>query len=180
MADLGTFGACQRRSEAGFTLAEMLAALGILLFGITALLGALSATAAQRRTADAQQEAATLCEQVVHRLRHEAIRRRADAESDFDLELVPLADQTAPGFPGMTWSATPVLDDEHPEVWLLRIQVRWLELGDTVEQEFLRILPRELSLGRRVQPAEDEAQPSTTQPTEKQPTEKQPSEKPAK
>jgi type II secretory pathway pseudopilin PulG len=145
-----------RAREGGFTLAEMLAALGILLFGITALLGALSAAAAQRRTADAQQEAAALCELAVHRIRHEAVRRRADAANDFDLELATLDDQTAPGFPGMTWSATAVVDDDHPEVWLVRIQVRWLELGDTVVQEFLRVLPRELPLGRRVRRDGDE------------------------
>lgn len=151
--------ACSR-GQAGFTLAEMLAALGILLLGITALLGALSAAAAQRRTADAQQEAAALCELAMHRIRHEAVRRAADGQSDFDLVLAPLDDQTAPGFPGMTWTAQATVDEDHPEVWLVRLQVRWLERGDTVEQEFLRILPRELPLGRRVRRDDDELPPA--------------------
>ncbi len=43
-----------RRHEAGFTLAEMLAALGILLFGVTSLLAAMASSIGQRRTADAR------------------------------------------------------------------------------------------------------------------------------
>lgn len=143
-------------SQAGFTLAEMLAALGILLVGVTALIGALSSAAGQRRTTDARHEAAALCEQILHRLQHEAIRQRADAETLLDLEVATLEDQRAPGFPGMSWSVTPVLTDERPDVWLLRIRVRWLEEGDDVSEEFLRILPRQLPLGQRVRLARDE------------------------
>lgn len=141
---------CQRAREAGFTLAEMLAALGILLLGVTALLGALTATVAQRRTTDAKLEAVALCDYALHRVQEEAVRRRAGAETDLDLELATLADQTAPGFPGMSWSASPVLDEQRPDVWLVRLQVRWLEEGADVVEEFLRVLPRQLPLGQRV------------------------------
>jgi prepilin-type N-terminal cleavage/methylation domain-containing protein len=60
----------RRSTAAGFTLVEMLAALGILLFGVTALIGALSSSVAQRRTTDARLEAAALCEVALHRLQH--------------------------------------------------------------------------------------------------------------
>jgi len=137
-------------SARGFTLAEMLAALGILLVGITALIGALSASVAQRRTTDARLESAALCEAAILRIQHEAMRRRANAESDLDLEIVALQDQTAPGFPGMTWSASAVVDETRPDVWLVRLKVRWLEEGEDVFEEFLRVLPRSLPLGQRV------------------------------
>jgi prepilin-type N-terminal cleavage/methylation domain-containing protein len=160
MADLHIDGrSCG--GQRGFTLAEMLAALGILLLGVTALLGALTATVAQRRTTDARLEAVALCEQALHRVQQEAVRRRTDADSDLDLELAPLADQTAPGFPGMTWSATAVVDDERPDVWLVRLQVRWLEEGDAVVEEFLRVLPRQLPLGQRVRRFRDESNETT-------------------
>ncbi len=141
----------RRPSDAGFTLAEMLAALGILLFGITALLGALSASVAQRRGTDARLAAAALCEHALHRLQHEALRPRADAENDLDLEFATLEDQTAPGFPGMSWSATVVIDEDRPDLFLVRLRVVWLEEDEETGEEFLRVLPRQLPLAQRVQ-----------------------------
>lgn len=134
----------------GFTLIEMLAALGILLFGVTALIGALSSSVAQRRTTDARLETTALCEAALHRVQYEAVQRRADAATDLDLELVPLANQTTPGFAGMTWSAVPIVDESRPDVWLIRLEIRWLEEGEETGEVFFRVLPRQLPLGARV------------------------------
>ena len=134
----------------GFTLAEMLAALAILLFGVTALLGTLASSISQRRTTDARHELAALCELAMHRVRHESIRSRSGDSSPFELEFVPLLDQPAAGFPGMTWSATATEDENRPELWLVRIQAKWLEEGEPVIAEFLRILPKQLPLRDRV------------------------------
>lgn len=142
--------------QTGFTLAEMLAALGILLVGVTALLGALSASVAQRRTTEARLSAAALCEYALHRIQEEAVRPRADAQTELDLELVPLEDRSAPGFPGMKWSAVVVQDDQRPDVWLVRLQVNWLEEGESVGEEFLRVLPRQRPLAARVRRFRDE------------------------
>ena len=139
-----------RPAQHGFTLAEMLAALGILLFGVTALIGALSSSISQRRSTDARIQAAAMCERALLQLQQEGVRRRADGETDLDLELAPLADQTVPGFPGMTWSASTVLDPDRPDVWLVRLKVTWLEEGEEMTEEFLRVLRRQLPLGQRV------------------------------
>lgn len=142
---------CNRhRSAAGFTLAEMLAALGILLFGITALIGALSSSVAQRRTTDARLEATALCDVALHRLQYEAVRRTEGGATDLDLELAPLQNQTSNGFAGMTWSATTSQDENRPDVWMVRLEIRWLEEGDDATEVFYRILPRQLPLGARV------------------------------
>ncbi|MCR9246757.1 MAG: type II secretion system GspH family protein [bacterium] len=138
-------------ADAGFTLAEMLAALGILLVGVVSLLGALGAAVGERRTTDARLTAAKVCDLALHRVRHESVRRAADAGSDLDLEIIQLEDQTVPGFDGMTWSAEAVVDENRPMVWLVRLEVRWLEEGENASEEFLRILPRNLPLGQRVQ-----------------------------
>ncbi|HEX5054062.1 MAG TPA: prepilin-type N-terminal cleavage/methylation domain-containing protein [Planctomycetota bacterium] len=138
------------RAEAGFTLVEMMAALAILLFGITALIGALTSSVAQRRTTDARLETTALCDYALMRLREEAIHLREGATSDLDLELVPLQDQTAPDFPGMRWSAKAIVDEDRPDVWLVRLEVRWFDEGDDVTQEFLRVLPRQQPLRARV------------------------------
>ncbi|MCA8964608.1 MAG: type II secretion system protein [Planctomycetes bacterium] len=146
--DLG--GVRRLDRERGFTLVEMLAALGILLFGITALLGALSQSVSQRRSTDARLAAAALADEIVHRLQHEALRLRPDAESDLDVEFATLADQEAPNFPGMTWSVTTTRDDDRPDLWLADIKVTWLEEGEDTSEEFLRVLPRQLPLAQRV------------------------------
>ena len=145
------------RSMAGFTLAEMLAALGILLFGVTTLLGALSSSVAQRRTIDARLESTALVEHALHRVQHEAVRRSATGTNDLDLEVVSLENQDAPGFPGMTWSASAVVDPSRPDIWLVKLKIRWLEQGEDTGEEFLRILPRQLPLGQRVKRFRDEA-----------------------
>ena len=137
-------------SEQGFTLAEMLAALAILLFGVTALLGALSSSISQRRTTDARHELTTLCDLAMHRVRYECIRSTTGGSSPVDLEFVPLVDQEVPGFPGMTWSASASEDENRPLLWLVKIQARWLDEGEEVVAEFLRIVPRQLPMRDRV------------------------------
>lgn len=136
--------------EAGFTLAEMLAALAILLFGVTALLGALSSSIAQRRTTDARQALTTMCDLAMHRVQFESIRSLNGDSSPFDLEFVSLQDQEVPGFPGMTWSATVTDDENRPQLWLVKIEATWLDEGEPVVAEFLRVLPRQLPLRDRV------------------------------
>lgn len=136
--------------EAGFTLAEMLAALAILLFGVTALLGALSSSIAQRRTTDARHALTTMCDLAMHRVQFEAIRSTNGDSSPFDLEFVPLIDQEVPGFPGMTWTATATEDEDHPQLWLVKIEATWLDEGEPVVAEFLRVVQRQLPLRDRV------------------------------
>lgn len=160
MADPRTHGPVS--PAAGFTLAEMLAALGILLFGVTALIGALSSSVAQRRTTDARLETAAAVEHALHRIQYEAMRRRQDAASDLDLELATLQDQTAPGFPGMTWSAEAIADPDRPDVCLVRLELSWLEEGEPVGEVFFRVLPRQLPLGARVLRFRDEMPATTT------------------
>ncbi|MFK7739319.1 MAG: type II secretion system protein [Planctomycetota bacterium] len=138
-------------SQAGFTLVEMLAALGILLFASTALLGALSSSVAQRRTTDARHELAALCELAMQRVRQECIQSAEEGASvPTLLDFVPLTEQTVAGFPGMTWSASAVADEDYPLVWLVKIEARWFDEGEESVAEFLRVVPRQLPLRDRV------------------------------
>jgi prepilin-type N-terminal cleavage/methylation domain-containing protein len=138
------------RPDAGFTLAEMLAALGILLVGVTALLGALTASISQRRSTDARHEVSALADRLVHEAVHTRIRATVADPTPLDLEFVPVVDQPVPGFPGMTWSARVTADENRPELWLLRVECQWLEGGEVVATEFLRVVPRQLPLRDRV------------------------------
>ncbi|MCA8967491.1 MAG: type II secretion system protein [Planctomycetota bacterium] len=138
------------RDEQGFTLAEMLAALAILLFGVTALLGALATSINQRRSAEAMLEFSTLCDLAVQKVQQQAVRSTTGSSLPFDLEFVPLVDQPAPGFPGMTWSAKAIVDDDRPDLWLVQITAKWLDEGEESTAEFFRVLPRQLPLRDRV------------------------------
>ena len=149
----------ERAPAAGFTLVEMLAALGILLFGVTALVGALSASIAGRRTSEAKLQMSAIADQVVLRLQQEAIVD--DPETGLP-RFVPQQDQPVPGFPGMTWAASALADPTRPDVWLVRIDVAWpgSEVLEGPEDgavggggdllRFLRVLPRQLPLRDRV------------------------------
>lgn len=146
-----------RANEAGFTLAEMLAALGILLFGITSLLAAMASSIGQRRTADARLETTALVEHVVHRALHECVALRNGSSSPVDLEFKPLVDQPWPAFPGLRWSVRAVADEDRPTVWLLRIEAKWLDGGDEVVSEHFRVVPRQAPLRDRVLTARGDA-----------------------
>jgi prepilin-type N-terminal cleavage/methylation domain-containing protein len=138
-------------TSAGFTLIEMLVALSILTVGVTTLLLALGDSMSLRRGSDARLVAQEAVEDFVHRIALTGLRLRADAQSPFDLELDLPATTPIEGAKGMTMSATMELDAARPDVVLLRIQVAWLERGETLTEEFLRVVPRQLPLSQRIQ-----------------------------
>lgn len=152
MADTGRAMAAGRaRGEAGFTLVEMLIALGILLIGVTTLLATLGDSIAMRRTTDARLQVAQAIDDVVVRVQQTGIRRQAAAGSDLDLELALPASIEVPGFPGLECRVTAQEAKDRPDVWLLHIQASWLDGGEVMGEEFLRVIPRQLPLSARVQ-----------------------------
>ena len=139
------------RAEAGFTLAEMLVALGILCVGVTTLLAALGDSMALRRGSDARLQAQQAVEDLVHRVANAGLELRVDAQTPFDVQLAAQAPTPLEGAPGLTIASKLEFDDARPDVAMLRIQVSWLDGGETVSEEFLRVIPRQLPLGARVQ-----------------------------
>jgi len=138
------------RDDAGFTLAEMLAALAILMTGITTLLLSLSDSVSLRRSTDMRLAAAQAVEDVLLRVQQTGIRRRADAATDLDLELAVREDYQVPGRPGLAFR---VATEPHPhraDLWLVRLEATWLEAGEFMTEEFLRVLPVQLPMGVRV------------------------------
>ncbi|MFN7590309.1 MAG: type II secretion system protein J [Planctomycetota bacterium] len=145
-------------ASAGFTLAEMLAALSILLLGVTALIGALTSAVGNRRTSDARFEMGALSDLVIHRLQQEALVPDPDGGAP---KFVAMTDQPAPGFPGMLWSATAKPHGDRPDLLLVRVDVRWPGSEDLAPEDgaiagggdfttFYRVLPRQLPLRDRV------------------------------
>lgn len=146
-----------RRSAAGgFTIIEMMVALSILVVGVTTLLAALGDSMSLRNSADARLAAAGAVEDLVHTVAATGLRRRDGGETDFDLELALPGEIEVPGYAGMRLSAKLEEDETRLDVFLLRIQARWFEQGQQIEEEFLRVLPRQLPLGMRIQRFRDE------------------------
>ena len=140
----------------GFTLAEMLAALAILLIGVTTLLYSLGSSVSLRRSTDARLAAAAAVEDVVLRVQQTGIRRRAGADTDLDLELVLPPEFAVETFPGMRCKVQVEEPKDRIDVWLLIVQASWLEAGEPMVEEFLRVIPRQLPLAARVRRFRDE------------------------
>ncbi len=142
---------CHRAAaQQGFTLAEMLVALSILTVGVSTLLLALADSASVRRGSDARLVAVQAVEDFVLRVQESGLQPAADAESDLDLSLALPDAIPVEGYPTMTLSAEIVRDESRPFVALLRVRASWLEGGERVAEEFLRVLPLQLPLGARV------------------------------
>ena len=148
--------ASQRRG--GFTIIEVVLAMGLLLLGMTAVLGLLSFGAALARTAQLRTQAAAAAEAVV-----------ADLEETlFPLELDPrtgarrvgqphaLEEVAVPGHPGVVYSAraTPVRasDDgpEGPSRYRVQVEMSWTSSGRRKARSFTVLLLREVPFGERL------------------------------
>jgi prepilin-type N-terminal cleavage/methylation domain-containing protein len=142
-----------RRSVRGFTLIEMMVAIAILAFGITALIGVLTVGVSTRRSAEQKSRAVLLSGQILHQLQEQVFATPGKANdpaakpgSDPDLIQVDRVD----GFPGMSYQVRFTHDPDHPDLVLALVSVRWREQGETVAEEFSRILRREEPFSRRV------------------------------
>ncbi|MEC7584439.1 MAG: prepilin-type N-terminal cleavage/methylation domain-containing protein [Planctomycetota bacterium] len=149
-----------RRDEAGFTLAEMLAALAILMTGLTTLLLSISDSVAVRRSTDMRLAAAQAVEGVLLQVRETGIRRKADGETDLDLELVTPQTYEVPNQPGLRFHVTA---EEHPhraDLWLVRMRATWMDAGEILNEDFLRVVPVQLPMSVRVAQFFEETQSS--------------------
>ncbi|MCC6784423.1 MAG: prepilin-type N-terminal cleavage/methylation domain-containing protein [Planctomycetes bacterium] len=150
-------GPAPRAGEQGFTLLEVLVALGMLTIGLTTLLGALALGAGTRRGAEMRVRASLLADQVLQHVENELLAEHPlpeDWEKDADLAIPAANDGEAAaalaGFPGMAWRASFTTSAERPESVLVRIEISWRDDGENDGETFVRILPRSVPLARRV------------------------------
>ncbi len=139
-----------RASQQGFTLAEMLAALGILMVTVTTLLASLADSVALRRATDMRLAAAAAVEDVVLQVRRTGIERELGAETDLDLVLQQRGPYELENMPGLRFFVSVSDARDRSDVWLLKIVAEWMEAGEIMQEEFLRALPRELPMADRV------------------------------
>ena len=145
-------------SRAGFTIIEVIVALGILLFGMTAVIGMLTFGAALSRTALLRTSAAASAQAVVADLEEtlfpmsesngaNAAGSAASSDAGPPIEVV---DRALPGMPDVTYSATARPNPEHPLEYRVDVDMSWTSAGVHRAMSFSTILVREVPFGERL------------------------------
>lgn len=142
MADLP-----RRSRQGGFTLLEMIAAVGILVGGLTALISLLTVAVSTRAGADARQHAVWLADRVFAELAHEPLGSPWLEEDD--PKVADHEPQSVDGMPGMRYSVHFVRSEQRPDVVIAEVKVAWSEQGEGQVQIFRRLLPRQDPFSRR-------------------------------
>lgn len=136
------------RSEAGFTLAEMLIAMGILAFGMTSLIGFLTVGVDTRRTTEMRHRAMFAVDAVAAAIERGPLAAPLDDDGEWP-ELQPARWDAVPGHPDLRAKAEFTPDPDDPVVVLVKISVGWLEGGVANYEDFQRIMRRRQPLARR-------------------------------
>jgi prepilin-type N-terminal cleavage/methylation domain-containing protein len=139
-------GSPAARSRGGFTIIEVLLAMAILLFGMTAVLGLLTFGAALSRTALLRATSAAASEAVV-----------ADLEETlFPLEAgeagppVEIKERALPGDSEVIYSATAHENPANALEYRVDVDMSWQSAGIRRERRFSTILLREIPFGERL------------------------------
>jgi Tfp pilus assembly protein PilV len=147
--------------RSGFTILEVLVAMGILLFGMTTILGLLTYGTALSRSAQLRASAASAAQATI-----------ADLEETFfplkDGELaepVAIEGRAVPGAEGLVYSAKGTANPERPTEYRVDVAMTWSSQGQKREKRFTTLLYKELQFGerlrRRATPGAEKPPPSS-------------------
>lgn len=134
------------RRQGGFTIIEVLVAMGILLFGMTTILALLTFGAALSRTAHLRTAGAALAEAVVLDL-EETLFPLVDGEAG---EPRPIRERALPGLDEIVYSATPTQNPRNPLEYRVDVEMTWKSAGVKREKRFTTLLLREIPFGERL------------------------------
>ena len=143
-----------RGSRSGFTIIEVLVALTILVFGMTAVIGMLTFGAALTRTALLRTSAASAAQAVVADLEETLFPPAAAAPSGgLEAEAGPpieVRERPLPSQPDVVYSATALENPNRPLEYRVDVQLSWKSAGVRREARFSTILVREVPFGERL------------------------------
>jgi len=140
----------QVHGSSGFTLVEMLVAMGILAFGFSALIGLMNLGVSTRRTAELRNQAVYAVDQVLQTVRDQVLATRQRSENGALISLEPLELATIVGYPRLQARVTFQEDAARPGLVRVTVRIAWLEEGIEVGEEFERVMNTWKSLSRRV------------------------------
>jgi len=109
----------------GFTLVEVVLAMGILLLGSAAIIGFLTFGSATARHAQLRTQAATALEAVAADLD----RNLFPYEEGVLGEPIEIEERPVPGVPGVVYSATAVSNPDLPREYRVDVEVTWQSAG---------------------------------------------------
>lgn len=136
-----------RSRRSGFTLVEVLIALAILLFGMSAVLGLLTFGAALSRSAHLRTVGASAAEAVVADLEETLFPLDAQGEAG---EPRPIRDRAVPGYPELVYSARATPNPGNALEYKVEVALRWTSGGVEREKSFTTLLLREVPFGERL------------------------------
>jgi len=152
-------------TRAGFTLLEILLAMGILLFGMSAILGLLTFGSALSRTAQLRTNAAMAVESVTADL-EETFFPIVNGEAG---EPRAIERRQLPGAATIVYSAVPHQNPDRPLEYRVDVEIAWKSAGVQREKRFTTLLLREVPFGERLRrrfvEGEPIGQPNTSEPT---------------
>lgn len=132
--------------RAGFTILEVIVAMGIFLFGMTAILGLLTFGAALSRTAQLRTSSAAAVQAVTADL-EETFFPLVDGEAG---EPQKIENRELGGLAGVVYSATPLQNPDRPLEYRVDVELAWKSGGVQRETRFTTILLREVPFGERL------------------------------
>ncbi len=144
--------------SAGFTIIEVVLAMGLLLLGMSAILGLLSFGAALARTAALRTGAASAIEAVVAELEESLFPLQVDPDTGIARAGEPhvIQGRPVPGHPGLVYNAEPIAvrgSDDGPDVpqrYRVDIDITWQSGGRRRAKTFTALLLREVPFGERL------------------------------
>jgi prepilin-type N-terminal cleavage/methylation domain-containing protein len=142
--------------QKGFTLIEMIFAVGILAFGLTALIGVLSVGVSTRRTAELKSRAALVADAVVQHLQEDVLsdprfgEAAQAAPGKAGDAIAPVVLAQIPGWPELSASIELTRAESDADLLLAEVTISWRERGEAVSERFHRIVAREVPFARRV------------------------------
>jgi prepilin-type N-terminal cleavage/methylation domain-containing protein len=141
-----------RSRSAGFTIIEVLVALAILVFGMTAVIGMLTFGAALTRTALLRTSAASVTQAVVADLEETLFPPAGAAGSDASEAGPPVEvkDRPLPSLPDVVYSAQAQENPARPLEYRVDVEISWKAAGVRREMRFSTLLVREVPFGERL------------------------------
>lgn len=140
----------------GFTLIEILLALGILLIGLTGVLGLLTFGAAMSRAAALRRDAAAATEAVFADLEERMFPLVVEDGLERVGEPIDVGDRPVPGHPGLTYRARAEPDLQlaaevgYPLEYKVEVEMTWTSGGRRRSRTFTTLLVREVPFGERL------------------------------
>ena len=132
---------------AGFTILEVVLAMGILLIGITAIIGLLTFGAALTHASQMRTAAANVAEAIVADLDESLFPLEEDGSVG---EPEDFQDRPLPGFEGVTYSVETVANPDDPDEYRVDVRMKWESGGVLRSHEFSTLMNRQVPFGERM------------------------------